>query len=457
MAIKTRQTDAEGVVNKNAPLTNEEVDINFVELQQSKVDKEVGKGLSTEDYTTAEKNKLSGIAEGAQVNVGTNLGQGGSGNSRTITSSTGNNVTVSTATTSNAGFMSTGDKSKLDGIAAGAQVNVATNLGSSGTGGTRTITSSTGSNTSITYTKADLGLSAVPNIDLRDYGIASFGNRITDLGITGGSLDLPCLFSSDNTGAPSGAARGGGIQVGWGGTERSQIYADPMNSRIWVRHRYSGSANVWKPWLEFYTTGNKPTAADVGAAPASHGHTWTNISGGSVNGWGGLRHSTAHGYIDFGPANTGHAHIYTDRPSFYFNKNLIVNGTTLTGNTGTVTSVSGGSGLTGTVTTSGSLAVDSTVIRTTGNQTIGGVKTFSSTIIGSISGNAATATALSQVYIAPRHAVGAYLYGFLNSGFVTAGSNVAGSSISGGAPGTWRNMGSTSISTGAGGLLIRVS
>lgn len=34
-----------------------------------KVSKETGKGLSTNDYTTAEKNKLKNIAEGAQVNV----------------------------------------------------------------------------------------------------------------------------------------------------------------------------------------------------------------------------------------------------------------------------------------------------------------------------------------------------------------------------------------------------
>lgn len=37
--------------------------------ESNKVDKIVGKGLSTNDYTTAEKNKLSGIAAGAQVNV----------------------------------------------------------------------------------------------------------------------------------------------------------------------------------------------------------------------------------------------------------------------------------------------------------------------------------------------------------------------------------------------------
>ena len=35
----------------------------------SKVDKVDGKGLSTNDYTNAEKTKLAGIAEGAQKNV----------------------------------------------------------------------------------------------------------------------------------------------------------------------------------------------------------------------------------------------------------------------------------------------------------------------------------------------------------------------------------------------------
>lgn len=38
-------------------------------LQSGKVDKVSGKGLSTNDYTTAEKDKLSGIAAGAEVNV----------------------------------------------------------------------------------------------------------------------------------------------------------------------------------------------------------------------------------------------------------------------------------------------------------------------------------------------------------------------------------------------------
>lgn len=39
---------------------------------------------------------------------------------------------------------------------------------------------------------------------------------------------------------------------------------------------------------------------------------------------GVLRHTTAYGYIDLGPANTSYAHISTDRAQFYFNKKLIV-------------------------------------------------------------------------------------------------------------------------------------
>ena len=38
-------------------------------IVSNKVDKVSGKGLSTNDYTTAEKTKLSGIATGAEVNV----------------------------------------------------------------------------------------------------------------------------------------------------------------------------------------------------------------------------------------------------------------------------------------------------------------------------------------------------------------------------------------------------
>lgn len=91
-----------------------------------KVDKVEGKQLSTEDYTTAEKTKLAGIEANANnytlptatasalggVKVGANLA---------IDSSTGVlSGDYSAASSSAAGLMSAADKTKLDGIEAGA-------------------------------------------------------------------------------------------------------------------------------------------------------------------------------------------------------------------------------------------------------------------------------------------------------------------------------------------------
>lgn len=93
-----------------------------------KVDKETGKGLSTNDFTTAEKTKLSGIATGAQVNVleGVQV----NGTSVTPTNKIAN-IAVPTKTselTNNSGFITSADipegaaatttTPKMDGTAA---------------------------------------------------------------------------------------------------------------------------------------------------------------------------------------------------------------------------------------------------------------------------------------------------------------------------------------------------
>ena len=116
-----------------------------------KVDKVSGKQLSTNDYTTTEKNKLAGIAAGAnnyshpaytsrtgvptadakpgfggtfQVSQPVSDGQGH------VTAVNTRNVTIpnAAATTSAAGLMSSTDKKKLDGIEAGAQKNTVTGI-----------------------------------------------------------------------------------------------------------------------------------------------------------------------------------------------------------------------------------------------------------------------------------------------------------------------------------------
>jgi len=85
--------------------------------------------------SAADKTKLDGIAAGAQVNVATNLAQGTrTTTSVPITSSTGTSATLDIATTTLAGVMSSADKTKLDGIASGATANTGTVTSVSGTG-----------------------------------------------------------------------------------------------------------------------------------------------------------------------------------------------------------------------------------------------------------------------------------------------------------------------------------
>ncbi|MCR4738571.1 MAG: hypothetical protein K5846_10515 [Bacteroidales bacterium] len=72
----------------------------------SKVDKETGKGLSTNDYTTSEKEKLAGIAQGAEVNVLENIEVG--------TGSTDNNNTA--AIVSKTAKLVVASDSEIDGL-----------------------------------------------------------------------------------------------------------------------------------------------------------------------------------------------------------------------------------------------------------------------------------------------------------------------------------------------------
>lgn len=129
------------------------------------------------NYTTTEKNKLAGIASGAEVNqnafsnvkVGTTT-VAADAKTDTLTLEAGDNITItpdatndkititatdttySNATTSVAGLMSADDKTKLNGIAAGAEVNVVKSVDT--TAGT------SGINLSLTSGKLDVTISS---------------------------------------------------------------------------------------------------------------------------------------------------------------------------------------------------------------------------------------------------------------------------------------------------------
>lgn len=115
--------------------TMELLDDTTVDLS-GKVDKVAGKGLSTNDYTTAEKTKLAGIAEGANKYVHPSYTAKTSGLYKVTVDATGHvsavaavtkgditalgipgqDTTYPGATTAKAGLMSAADKSKLDGM-----------------------------------------------------------------------------------------------------------------------------------------------------------------------------------------------------------------------------------------------------------------------------------------------------------------------------------------------------
>ena len=90
------------------------------------VAKEIGKGLSEANFTQDEKTKLAGITPGAEVNVNADwnatTGDAAVLNKPTALSDFTNDL--NDASTTAHGLMSTSDKTKLNGIAAGAEVNV---------------------------------------------------------------------------------------------------------------------------------------------------------------------------------------------------------------------------------------------------------------------------------------------------------------------------------------------
>ena len=93
----------------------------------NKVDKIEGKTLSTNDYTTTEKDKLKGIATGATKTIvedsvtSTSTTNAVSAKSvKQVYDLVNSKANTDVATTTNNGLMSNADKSKLDGIAEGA-------------------------------------------------------------------------------------------------------------------------------------------------------------------------------------------------------------------------------------------------------------------------------------------------------------------------------------------------
>ena len=160
---------------------------------------------------------------GAGAGEGTNLsGQLNSTEVR-INSSTGNDVTIAGATGSIAGVMTAADKTKLDGIDAGAQVNIDTDLSKTASTTDVTINSSTGTNVSIGA--ASTSSAGVMTKDLYDNVIANnakVSNVTTNLGYTG-SVANGVVTSSDGTNATLPLVVSGGDAGLMTGTDKAKL------------------------------------------------------------------------------------------------------------------------------------------------------------------------------------------------------------------------------------------
>lgn len=150
-------------------------------------------------YTTTEANKLAGIAAGAQVNVPTNLSIGTRTSTAVpIVSSTGSNASFPAATTTLAGALSAADKSKLNGIAANATVGAA--WGSNLTGIPANISSwanispgskfDTPSGTTAQYIRGNGTLATFPSIPAGTVTSVSGGNGLSGSVTSSGSISL---------------------------------------------------------------------------------------------------------------------------------------------------------------------------------------------------------------------------------------------------------------------------
>ena len=162
--------DLSGVTNSISELDSKiEAEISRATIAESnKVDKIVGKGLSTNDYTTNEKNKLASIASGAEVNVQSDWNQTDINSDAYIK----NKPVV--ATTSKDGFMSAADKTKLDGIAEGANAYTLPAATAQALGGVKIGSNITLANGGvISLTKANvtsaLGYTPLENVDTSNF------------------------------------------------------------------------------------------------------------------------------------------------------------------------------------------------------------------------------------------------------------------------------------------------
>ena len=240
-------------------------------LNDSKVDKVSGKQLSTNDYTTEEKNKLANIATGATANVVENVltststtnalsaAQGKILNDNKVDKVSGKGLSTNDYTTA--------EKNKLAGIATGATANVVENV--------------------LTSTSTTNALSAAQGKVLNDsIGGLSKKYKVIDATATdiGASTDLNTIVTIGNyrcsatataqtlTNKPTDLTVAFVMTVGCATGSTSYLYQEIISydtGTRWYR-MYTVSGSSWTAWNKTLNT--------VSAVPVANGGTGANTA-----------------------------------------------------------------------------------------------------------------------------------------------------------------------------------
>ncbi|MDB2093012.1 pyocin knob domain-containing protein [Clostridium paraputrificum] len=251
------------------------------EKLKTKVSVESGKGLSTNDYTTAEKNKLAGIAAGANAythpssHPATMITEDST--HKFVTDAEKSNwngkAPKDVATTSANGLMAAADKVKLNGIA-----NNANNYVHPDNSNTRHVTDAEKTNWN---GKAE-GNHNHDSVYFRKIKNIGTNEDLNTLTTTGRYHQSSSSYATIELNYP--VALAGLLKVYYDGYIY-QEYHTHNNSGVYVRTYYNGT---WYPWVRLYTTGFKPTPSDIGAlgatakavsAKTADAVAWANVSG----------------------------------------------------------------------------------------------------------------------------------------------------------------------------------
>lgn len=166
------------------------------------------------------------------------------------------------------------------------------------------------------------------------YGQSSAnGLSITPWSATGGGLRL------DSAGNASVTSTGSSVTIGstpgWNGTNYPGIQSSTgfimLNTLPHIPYLTSYGGAFWRAATDATVTHYWDTGlfGDLWEVRRDNTLRLAIDGAGQLSGTGNngsVRFNSGYGYVDVGPQNTGWAHFITDRPSFYFNTDVTVNG-----------------------------------------------------------------------------------------------------------------------------------